>query len=166
MVAPQAPLADELGGFSWWKITENGSECKKAATFEDLQLGMGSLEKFLNGFLELYPALKNKPIIASGFSQGAGLLSVLSLEKPSLFSSVSLLCGFIPGYVYEKSYAAESLPKYFIFHGIEDKIIPIGKAKRAKDFLLDLGAEVDYMEDQVGHKVSSKGIKALDVWAS
>jgi len=164
IVAPEAPLVDDLGGFSWWKIGSDNIESKKGATDKDLEVGIDHLENFLTNFLELYPELQGKPIIASGFSQGAGLLSTLSLEKPELFSAVSLLCGFLPAFVYEKSYQGQPLPKYFIFHGTEDKIITLEKAEKYKAFLEAQGADVSYQQDSVGHKVSSAGIKALAEW--
>ena len=170
IIAPQAPIRDEpmeniTNGFSWWPVTNTNTERSKGSTEEDLQEGTKYLLNFLDGIYVIFPELKGLPVYASGFSMGAGLVSAVSLERPELFSGVSMLAGFMPAFVYEKSFDTDlKRPEYFIFHGSEDQIIPIEKAKRAKEFLNKLRLPVEFHQDEVRHKVSSNGIKALKNW--
>ncbi|MBL7663167.1 hypothetical protein JNK13_10500 [bacterium] len=169
VIAPQAPLSDPIGGFSWWPIDESIQDPEERMTKNHAQLNT-ALEK-LEHFISTLPALygiKTKNIIAMGFSQGAGIISTLSLKRPELFSGVALLAGFVPRVVVQRnafvSTTTTPRPNYFIFHGTEDQMVPIKRAEQARDFLIGLGCAVEYHTDAVKHKVSASGIKALKCW--
>ena len=107
-----------------------------------------------------------------GFSQGAGLVSTLSLRRPELVCAVALLAGFIPRTVL-KTYGAVAkevrerraiMPKYFIAHGTKDEILPPSRASESQVALEGFGAEVKLHLEDVGHKVGSKGMKAFQSW--
>ena len=111
-------------------------------------------------------------LYAFGFSQGAGIVSSLSLKHPGLFKGVALLAGFIPTIIFdEPGFIDESvkqkrskLPSYFIAHGSEDNIIPFNRAEFARDTLESYGAEVELFKEPTKHKVGSSGVKALTAW--
>ena len=111
-------------------------------------------------------------MIAFGFSQGSAVISTLSLMRPGMFRGVAILSGFVPRRVFaEDSFVNECykensslLPKYFIAHGTKDEVVPILRANVAKRELEALGAQVELHTDDVGHKVSSAGIRALQAW--
>lgn len=168
IVAPQAHLTDPIGGHSWWEIGQTPSnpnypEC----TFSEMYLG-DPLER-LGTFIDSLPSLynvDNQRIVAFGFSQGAGLISAMSVARPGVFKAMALLAGFVPKTAkYQLSQAASlQLPSTFVFHGTEDKILPFERAKRDAEFLEQHGAPLRFEQDSVGHKVSSAGIRALGDW--
>ena len=168
-VSPQAPFVDhDKGGFSWWDVHKKIADQDKAGKKAVLMPAVIAIEKFIDSLSDAYNQ-EIEEIYAIGFSQGAGLLSTHSLIKPNLFSGVALLSGFIPRVIEEQ--AAEICqedkvfrPDYFIFHGSKDEVLPIEGAYSAKHTLESLGANVTFAEDEVGHKVSSSGIKALQEW--
>jgi len=92
-------------------------------------------------------------------------LSHMSVLDPDLFSSVALLCGFVPRHILtnESLVDGKSLPDYFIFHGAKDQIVPIEKAELARDYLAR-ASKLSFSTDDVGHKVSSSGMKELAAW--
>ncbi len=169
-VAPQAPLEDPIGGFSWWSLVHSAdaeSPSPTATSYQDLSDPLERLERFIEALPELYGADLNE-LYAVGFSQGAAMISTLCLRRPELFRGVALLCGFIPRAVLEqaKSQPPLALPDFFIAHGTEDKVVTVQKAEQARDALESLGSRVTYHTDAVAHKMGAAGIRALGDWFS
>ena len=153
VVSVQAPEADSIGGWSWWKV-------EGEITDEMIAAGVGQLEFFIE---ELFSMLGvRKPINALGFSQGSGALSVLLQNKPELFSKIAILAGFV---IKESENtilkSAVNKPEVLIVHGTEDKIVPLTRAENGKEFLEERGVKVLLVTDPVGHKVGSIGMRAV-----
>ncbi len=177
VVAPQAPHADVLGGFSWWSIEApaefDPDRPRPATTSEQLMPALAGLEKFICSLPELYGAELGK-IALVGFSQGAAMVASLSLLRPELFAGVAMLAGFIPKLVYEVGWQQivpeftpkkdAKLPRYFISHGRSDKIVPYDRAEKAAHVISNLGAEVTFHLEDVGHKLGTAGMRALGSW--
>lgn len=154
-MAVQAPLPDKLGGYSWWDVSE------KQEVADLIKVPSVTLLPFISNFMQKY-SLKPSKLSALGFSQGAGLLSLCMQLEPARFKAVAFLAGFVVEL--DQSVRAESLPEVFIAHGIQDQAVPIGKAKRAEEFLRQRGHPVTYVQDSVGHKVGTQGMRALKDW--
>lgn len=165
-VYPQAFLPDQIGGFSWWPV-----EGDKPAPMEQLIAAVDKLELFIDRAIDRFVADPGR-IYSFGFSQGSALISMLSLRRPELFCGVAILGGFIPKKTFttegmvapEVAAKAARLPEYFIFHGTTDQIIPFSRAEETAEQLRSFGADVTFAHDDVGHKVSSSGIRALTEW--
>lgn len=172
VVSPQAPNPDPIGGFSWWDVNQSGpANNDPQYKLSILAPAVTTLEHFIQKLPEVYEVDPTR-IIAFGFSMGAGLLGVLSLQYPTLLQGVALLSGFIPRVVHDQPNRVNpeldsektKLPPYFIFHGTKDEVLPFSRAIETKERLESLGARVTFSSDEVGHKVSSKGINALSSW--
>lgn len=183
VIAPQAPLPDPIGGYSWWPVAQSDSGSADVQNSEEFLLaGLNLLEDFIFRACRLF-SLEPLSLIGVGFSQGAGAISGLSLKNPLLFSRVVLLAGFVPGVslrLKEESTqsfsrmegdevgaaddGALSLPRYFFAHGSRDKIIPLEKAERCVRRLQSLGAETTFHCEDIAHKVGTAGMKALSLW--
>ncbi|MCB0346642.1 MAG: hypothetical protein KDD66_16120 [Bdellovibrionales bacterium] len=177
-VSPEAFCDDPVGGKSWWLVEEwKGDEAwdegpRKPTRPEQLNLALDKLEFFISSLPDLYP-IDPERVFAFGFSQGAAMVSTLSLRKPSMFKGVALLAGFIPRVVFDQREVfvsadirsgQTSLPKYFMASGTQDATIPIVKAQRGRDGLRSLGAEVTYCTEDVGHKVGASCMRGLKDW--
>ncbi len=157
LIFVEAPKADPIGGFSWWLIdsTQTESEIEKAAT---------NLKEFIDACLSYYQ-LKPKCRLALGFSQGAGLLSLLVQKEPQLFDGVAMLAGFVL-----KKQQALACParadaaKIFIAHGLQDKTVPIEQARAGAEHLKSFGFKVEMVEDNVAHKIGVQGTRQLRAW--
>lgn len=156
IIAPQAPLPDPIGGFSWWAVGEETISRTEIDRAGDL------LEHFIDKVPSHY-GLNPKFIVACGFSQGAGVLSVLLSRNPNLFRGVAILAGFVIKPEQELSAAASST-KVFIGHGTNDQTVPLSKAEWGRDWLWARGYEVTFVADDVGHKVGTQGMRALKEW--
>lgn len=171
VIAPRAFLSDPIGGYSWWHVERGTSQEKRTATWEDVS---NAAEKMF-GFIQVLPRLygvDTRQIIAVGFSQGAAVVSALVLKRPELFSGFALLAGFVPQIILEREDAIDprissgqlQLPPSFIAHGTEDHVIPVERARQARDYFSASGSRVTYQEESIGHKVGSSGIRALKSW--
>lgn len=156
IIAPQAPEPDELGGYSWWDVNVGGASLEAATP--SLQL----LQRFINASPAHY-SLEPQAQIALGFSQGAGILSLLLQSGAHPLSGVALLAGFV---IEAADASAPPRPRVFMAHGTNDDIIPVSRALRGKEFLEKRGFEVEFHEDAVGHKVGAPSMRHLTDWSA
>jgi len=156
ILSVQAVVPDD-GGFSWWSVDEPSRERRVA----DIHAAVDLVSTFIGRALEYY-ALSPRCVIAGGFSQGAALLSSLAQLRPQLFAGVALLAGFV---IHEMP-AAGRLPRFFVGHGTQDTVVPVAKADEGVGFLRELGADVVYVQDRVGHKVGVSAMQALKLWTA
>ena len=181
VIAPQAFLADtEVGGFSWWASQCQdslqparagqmipgavGNDTEPRVVVESgIDVACRRLEVFVERALAYY-SLGKRRVLAMGFSQGAGLLTSLSLNSGVNFQAVVSLAGFLPKVARCKGVTSASLPPYFFAHGSKDKILPLGRVIDDIEWLESIGADVTLVTDDVGHKVGVNGQKRLSQW--
>lgn len=164
IIAPQAPLPDPIGGFSWWQIIGG---IPKSETKENAQRAAVQLGSFIESVIKQH-GLKPKFIVAAGFSQGAGVLTALIQKQPELMRALAVLAGFALR-LYDKSedFAQKNgLPAIFWAHGEKDEMVPLERAKSGQEYLKGLGFKIDSVVDPVGHKVGTDGMRALTAWLS
>ena len=153
----QAPYPDPRGGFSWWdtdlasfpatQFTQAATALANAITSVPLQYGIAP-----------------KTVAALGFSQGSGILSHLLLSKKITLNALIVLAGFIKW--------PDPVPtqlndqKIFWAHGEHDDVISIARAQSDIAQLQNLGAQVDFIFDPVGHKIGTSGMRALKSFCS
>jgi len=99
-------------------------------------------------------ALDQLPVYLVGFSQGAAMALSLTIRYP-LFQRTAVLSGFLPAgadeFLQNNSLAGREI---LIAHGRLDDVVPVDLARRTFQALDGAGAEVDYCEEEVGHKLS------------
>lgn len=146
LYAPQAPLSDSIGGFSWWLIDAHN----KSEQIENAAL-------LLRNFIAEHSG-GARALVAAGFSQGAGLLSLLMQREPSLFKGVALLAGFV---LKEPKVESAQRSRVFMGHGTLDETISIETALAGAERLKAAGFELEFHQDPVGHKIGSASMRAL-----
>jgi len=163
MMAPRGPHAAEPSGFSWRPL--------QLSTF-----GMPSLETLLpaaEGLIKLideYTAsvkLDALQFDLVGFSQGAAMTNLMGILYPHRIRKMGVLAGFVPAgldqLIQQKPLAGK---KVFVAHGTQDQMIPIDRARASMDLLEQAGAQIIYCEDEVGHKLSTNCLHALESYLS
>ena len=102
-------------------------------------------------------------VILVGFSEGAALAYSYTIQFPGSITKIAALSGFVPEgiqvYFDAKPFSGK---KVFVTHGIKDKLVPIERAREDREKLIELGAEIDYCEADVGHKLSVGCFKLLE----
>ena len=102
---------------------------------------------------------------AMGFSQGAALVSAMALLHPERIGRLGVLAGFVPSGA--ESLAAQrplSGKSVFVAHGTLDDRVNVELARHSVQVLQEAGASVTYCEDEVGHKLSSNCLRALQAF--
>lgn len=173
-IAPQGPVKDVLGGYSWWRVSNDNQPSNihtKIANPQEVIDAADRLEAFILKMKKRYDA-ERAPVYGVGFSQGGALLSGLALRSPELLSGVAMLASFIPKIVFEHSEGVNDRirsgevkpPPFFFAHGSLDEIVPIDRAQLSAQAVRDLGGDVQFEIDEVGHKTGANALKALAVW--
>ena len=98
-----------------------------------------------------------------GFSQGAAMVNLVAMLYPHRVRKMGVLAGFVPSgleeLISQRPLAGKNI---FVAHGTQDNMVPIDRARASIELLEQAGAQVTYCEDEVGHKVSSTCMRALE----
>jgi len=155
VVSFRAFLPDSLGGWSWWDMTAPGS--KNEAILHAAERFTRALEAFI-AIHDLQPA----QIVGLGFSQGSMLLSTVALRAIFQFNGIAILAGFL--LLPREPISLSKKPLVFVAHGSLDDRVPVNQAREGVAALEKLGIDVQYVEEDVGHKVGIQGTRALKGW--
>src|SRR3989338_2321311 len=100
-----------------------------------------------------------------GFSQGSMMSYAFSLTQPGRVRGVIAQSGYIPldSGLNVDEVGFKGKP-FIITHGAADPMIPAQWGREARDYLVRIGAEVEYHEYSMGHSVSEDSIAALGAW--
>jgi phospholipase/carboxylesterase len=160
LIAPRAPYASKLGGYSWAR-----SAVRDDLDETELQEAINYVRHLVNEAIALYEVDPQR-VLVMGFSQGAALSYAFSLAHPELLRGVIALAGFLPrpSTAPLRSPAWDALPYYLIIHGTHDEAVPIDRAREARSVLESRSAAVEYHEHRVGHKISAQGMKEIARW--
>ena len=105
-------------------------------------------------------------IVLAGFSQGGAIALQTGLRHPERLAGIAVLSAYLP---LARSLAAEASPAnrevpIFMAHGREDDLIPVARAHRSRDLLLELGFRVAWHEYAMPHSVCAEEIRDLASW--
>jgi phospholipase/carboxylesterase len=105
-------------------------------------------------------------VILAGFSQGGAMTLHVGLRHAARLGGLLVLSAYIP---LAHTVAAEASPAgrgapVFVAHGGEDPLIPVARARMARDVLVTLGCTVKYHEYPIGHAVSDAEIRDVAAW--
>ena len=161
IVAPRAPHATSPSGYSW--RPPNG-RVQRGPTFDDLRPSAETLLRFVDAYAS-GNQIDPSQFDAIGFSQGAVLVATLALLHPERIGRAGVLSGFLPADA-EPLVGSQPLrgKPFFVAHGIHDKTVPIEIGRRSAQLLEQAGADVTYCEDEVGHKLGARCMRALQAY--
>ncbi len=105
-------------------------------------------------------------IVLAGFSQGGAIALQTGLRHPERLAGIVVLSAYLP---LARSLAAEASPAnrdvpIFMTHGSYDDLIPVARARRSRDLLLELGFRVAWHEYAMPHSVCAEEIRDLASW--
>lgn len=165
IVSARAPYnLPQYSGHAWYAITFDSdmnkfSDDKQAIESRDL------IVKFIDEIIATYPVDADN-VTLIGFSQGAILSYAVALTYPEKVSRVLALSGYLNMDIVGKSLHAEDVSKvrFFISHGTVDQVIPVEWARKAPEFLENLGLDVEYHEYNAGHGVAPQNFYDMVNW--
>ena len=107
-----------------------------------------------------------RAIVLGGFSQGGAMALHTGLRHPERLAGVMALSCFLPvaRAVATEASTANRDVSLFIAHGIADDLIPVARARAARDTLLGLGYEVEWHEYPMAHSLCPQEIEDIAAW--
>lgn len=164
IVSARAPYSLPPYGSAWYAITFDSdmnkfSDDKQAIESRDLVV------KFIDELIETYPIDKDK-VTLIGFSQGSILSYAVALTYPEKIDRVLALSGYLNMDIVDKNLDINKISKirFFASHGTVDQVIPVEWARKAPEFLKNLGLDVEYHEYNAGHGVTPQNFYDLVDW--
>lgn len=105
-------------------------------------------------------------IVLAGFSQGGAIALQTGLRHPARLAGLMALSSYVP---LARTLAAEAAPAnrdvpIFMAHGTGDPLIPIARARRSRDRLLEQGYRVTWREYPMPHTVCAEEIGDIAAW--
>jgi len=168
LLAPRGIVPAPFGGYAWHPHRQG-----IWPTVNDLYPAVEALLKVLTP--EYFPEIdftlargsqvSDRPLQLIGFSQGAAMAFTFGLLHPEIVRAIAGLSGFLPTDA-DQYIAQEPLRNVpvLLAHGTQDELVPVEKARQAAELLTRAGAQVDYCEDFVGHKLSATCFRSLEVF--
>ena len=161
IVAPRGLHVSPQGGYSWRPFREGTFG---RPNLEDLQESAHALIRLVDSD-PARAGVDASRFDVMGFSQGAALSNVLNCLYPQRVRKAGILAGFMPSgmepIVAQKPLAGKPV---FVTHGTQDNMVPIDRARASMALLEQAGANITYCEAEVGHKVSSDCLRALETF--
>ncbi len=160
IVTPRAPIELSDDRYVWFDHNHERGQSNS----DSLQKNLARFKRFIRALPDLYPIDPEK-LLLLGFSQGAAISNSLFLTRPNLAIGVASLSGFVPqGLELPQQDDRPAGRPIFIAHGTEDEIVPVDKARQARDIYIQLEADVTYGEYPAGHKIHTDGMRDLKKW--
>jgi phospholipase/carboxylesterase len=166
-VFPHAPMRPVTinGGMvmrAWYDIRPEGGERREdAAGVREAQARVEALIA-----RERARGIAAGRMVLAGFSQGGAMALHTGLRHAEGLAGILALSCFLPvadTLAGEASPANRAVP-IFMAHGTRDDIIPLARARRARDVLQGLGYGVQWHEYPMPHSVSDTEVADLSRW--
>jgi phospholipase/carboxylesterase len=105
-------------------------------------------------------------IILAGFSQGCAMALQTGLRHPEKLTGLLCLSGYVPlnAVTADERHSANQDTPIFLAHGRGDQVIPIDRAEKSRDLLLELGYNVEWHEYPMQHSVCVEEIDDISAW--
>jgi phospholipase/carboxylesterase len=154
IISARAPIQMRPYGNAWYEIDFDADENKFTNT-EQAIASRDLIVRFVDELIEKYD-VDAQNITLIGFSQGAILSYSVALSYPEKIKRVVALSGYLNTNILKENHTQNDFSNLniFISHGSVDQVIPVEWARKAPDFLSNLGVKNDYHEYPMGHGIS------------
>lgn len=158
-LSPRGTFSLGPDSYEWFQITQVG---KPEPT--RLANALKTIDHFIDEIIETYPVDKEK-LYLLGFSQGSIVALSHALTQPQRVTGVVAQSGYIPhesGLQIDEA-GVKNKP-FLLTHGIQDPMLPVDWARRSRDTLQKLEADLEYHEFNMGHNVTAESLEVISAW--
>jgi phospholipase/carboxylesterase len=158
-ISPRGTFSLGPDAYEWFQITEIGKPDPTR-----LANALKTIAYFIDEMIEAYPVDKEN-LYLLGFSQGSIVSLSYALTTPERVTGIIAQSGYIPhesGLQIDEA-GVKGKP-FLLTHGIQDPMLPVDWARRSRDTLETLGADVDYHEFNMGHQVTADALHVIASW--
>jgi phospholipase/carboxylesterase len=147
---------------AWYDIDQERGELR--ADEADVRESQGQIEALVRRERDRGTAAT--AIVLAGFSQGGAMALHTGLRYPDRLAGILALSCSLPlarALAVEASPANRDVP-VFMGHGVEDPLVPVDRARRSRDRLVELGYAVRWREYRMAHSVCDEEIRDIGAW--
>jgi phospholipase/carboxylesterase len=148
-----------LAGYTWFGLQDTGKPDP-----EQFSQAYRLLTQFIQDVKAGYPIDPDR-LFLLGFSMGSIMSFAIALTQPNTVRGIVAHSGYIPENVsLQFAWSKLTSLSVFVAHGLQDPVIPIAKARRAQELLLQSGADLTYKEYPIPHTISEESLADLCQW--
>jgi phospholipase/carboxylesterase len=157
---PRSPLPHPPG-YAWYRLVRIG--VPDPASFEH---GLELLDAYLDD-LRKVSDFASRPLILTGFSQGAIMSLSYALRHPEKVAGVMAFSGYIPSFVLEALPAMDAVgpkPRVFLTLGRQDGLFPFSRLEESIHALVARKIQPEAFAHDGGHEIPREAIAAAKAW--
>ena len=157
---PRSPLPHPPG-YAWYRLIRFG--VPDPASFAH---ALETLDAWLTE-LRARPGMAERPVILSGFSQGAIMSLSYALRHPEKVAGVMAFSGYIPDFILEELPAPgpdSPRPQVFLTLGRQDALFPMTRLDEAAHALSARGIQPEVFAHDGGHEIPREAMAAATAW--
>jgi phospholipase/carboxylesterase len=159
IVSARAPYPFPYGGYTWYEVGEVGTP--EPTMFRK---SYESLVTFMTDILKGY-SIDPRRLILFGFSMGTVMSFSLALTHPDKIRGVAGNSGYVPeGTFLKYRWKEMGTTDVLITHGVQDTVIPISMARRARELFAGSNASVSYHEYSAAHHLTDESLSDIVSW--
>ena len=164
VLCPQGPVRFSVGGgmtgFGWVPLVPG-----QPPDVEAFMAAAEALRRFIEESLQRFPIDPGR-IAVAGFSQGGIMAYELALRDPDRFAGLAALSSWFPeplANLLPRLPGHEEFPA-LVIHGTRDSVIPIERAREAREALRSYGVALMYREFDMAHEISREALRVILRW--
>jgi phospholipase/carboxylesterase len=158
-ISPRGAFSLGPDAYEWFQLMQVGRpDPTRLANSLDM------LDRFLEEVKQHYPVDAEK-LYLLGFSQGTVVSLSYAVSMPERVVGVIAQSAYLP---LESGLQIDDVglrnKPILLTHGIHDPVLPVDWARRSRDKLQELGANVEYHEFNMGHEVTPQSLQVIAAW--
>lgn len=158
LVFPRSPL-DHPPGYAWYRLIRIG-----VPDPQSFALAIETLGGWIDA-LRAMPGNAERPLILSGFSQGAIMALSYALRNPAQVAGVMAFSGYIPQMVRDTlSEAGEGKPRVFLTQGRRDQLFPFSRLEETAQLLEVQGIRTTVAPHEGAHEIPIAVMESAKAW--
>lgn len=129
--------------------------------------GINQSAKVVNELIEqqMLKGIEPHKIVLAGFSQGGLVVLHSALHSKKMLAGVLALSTYYPSVCFNESESNVAKNKaIFMAHGSYDQVIPLSVAEKSRDFLQQIGCELQWQTYPMEHSICMPEIDAISKW--
>lgn len=160
----RAPGVTPFGGASWFDIEMFADGSLKFNYDQALESSKGiiSLLEKMRG----EGHIRDEKVILGGFSQGATIANLVTLQAPQLIKALLIMSGRLQDDAKDLLKDQDLLKDLPVFagHGLADQVIPVEFGRKIVEFWQSLPAQLEHHEYPMGHEISMEELNHIQSW--
>ncbi len=164
IISIRGPRSTVYGGASWFDIDmlpDGRLRFNPEQALTSTALVLDTIKE-----LQSQEVITEDRVILGGFSQGASISNLVTLQNPEWVSGLLIMSGRLIDDAIELLKDPQTLLKLPVFagHGTNDAVIPLEYGRQIVEFWEKLPVELIHYEYSMGHEISQNELSHIQNW--